>query len=48
VVYDTYYNVNKIELLVCLTKNCEQKKQFEKKLEILKGRGGGGGNNFEM
>ena len=34
------YNVNKPELLVCLqlAKNCELKRQFEKKLEILKGR----------
>ena len=39
-VYDKYYTVNKPELLVCLqlTKNCEPKRQFEKKLEILKGR----------
>ena len=36
----TYYNVNKRELLVCLqlAKNCEPKRQSEKKLEILKGR----------
>ena len=40
VVYDKYYTVNKPEMLVCLqlAKNCEPKRQSEKKLEILKGR----------